>query len=297
MGFFKKNPVLSKLIFSGILIILILIMQPLQILHLGEKIAVLFPKGLIAYEERNLIFIVQALMLLVVIPVYVMTFIFSWIYRADKKNGKYDPNFTDNFFAECLWWGIPLVMVGIVSILTWIYTYQLDPFAPIKTSSNKEKTIQVVALQWKWLFIYPEEKIATLNFLQIPKDTPIRFELTADAPMNSFWIPQLGGQIYAMPGMKTLLHLIANDTGDFRGSSANISGEGFSGMHFIAKASTQEEYDAFVAKAKESSGTLDQKRYEELAKPSQNNPKEVFKLGHETLFEQIVNQYMHNMRT
>jgi cytochrome o ubiquinol oxidase subunit 2 len=151
----------------------------------------------------------------------------------------------------------------------------------------------VVALQWKWLFIYPEEKIASLNFLQIPKDIPIHFEITADAPMNSFWIPHLAGQIYAMPKMKTELNLIANDVGDFRGSSANISGEGFADMHFITRASSEEDYHKWVKEAKQSSHELSLEEYKKLAAPSTKNSPEIFLLKEEGLFEQIVMKYMH----
>lgn len=286
----KMNQALfSMLIFSGLMLIAILIMQPLQILHFGEKIAVLFPKGLIAYEERNLLFIVQGLMLIVILPVYILTFIFSWIYRADNPNGKYDPDLVDHVGLECLWWGIPFIMVLIISALTWVKTHELDPYKPIE-SKNREMTIQVVALQWKWLFIYPEEKIASLNFLQIPKETPIRFEISADAPMNSFWIPHLGGQIYAMPGMSTLLHLVADETGDFRGSSANISGKGFSKMHFVTRASTKDDYDTFVQNAKKSNKFLDKKEYERIRKPSEDNPVELFNLKDDHLFESIMHE-------
>jgi cytochrome o ubiquinol oxidase subunit 2 len=287
-----KKPVLYMLLFTGLILLVILIMQPLQILHFQEKIAVLFPKGIIALEERNLLFIIQALMLLVIIPVYTLTFIFSWIYRADNPKGKYDPDLVDNRIAEYIWWGIPCVMVLIVAILTGIKTHQLDPFKSIE-SKNKEMTIQVVALQWKWLFIYPDEEIASVNFVQFPKDTPIRFEITADAPMNSFWIPHLGGQIYAMPKMKTILNLIANESGDFRGSSANISGEGFAGMTFITRASSEEDYHQWVKSAKQASKTLSLKDYNQLAAPSQNNPIEIFQLKDTSLFDQIVNKYMH----
>ncbi len=280
------------LLFTGIILFIILLMQPLQILHFREKIAVLFPQGIIGLKERNLLFIIQALMLLVIIPVYILTFIFSWKYRADNPKAKYDPDLVDNRLAEYIWWGIPIVMTLIVSVLTWVKTHELDPFKPIP-SNNKEMTIQVVALQWKWLFIYPEEKIATVNFVQFPKDTPIRFVLTADAPMNSFWIPHLGGQIYAMPKMKTELHLIADAVGDFRGSSANLSGEGFAGMTFITRASTDEDYHRWVESAKQSSKALDLKEYDKLAAPSQNNPVEIFQLKDETLFEEIINKYMH----
>ncbi len=291
---YKKKPLFSLLAFSGLLILVILIMQPLQILHYGEKIAVLFPKGLIGKEERTLLLIVQGLMLLVVIPVYILTFIFSWIYRADNPKGKYDPDLVDNTLAECIWWGLPFVMVVIVSVITWVKTHELDPYKSLE-SKNREMTIQVVALQWRWLFIYPEEKIATVNFIQFPKETPIRFEISADAPMNSFWIPSLGGQIYAMPGMTTILNLIADEPGDFRGSSANISGEGFSRMTFTAKSSTKDEYDAWIATAKKSANLLDLDKYKKMALPNLDNSVEIFQLKDNTLFESIVNKYMQPM--
>lgn len=287
-----KKPVLYMLLFTGLLLLIILIMQPLQILHFRDKIAVLFPKGIIALEERNLLFIIQALMLLVIIPVYTLTFIFSWIYRADNPKGNYDPDLVDNVIAEYIWWGIPCIMVLIVAILTGVKTHQLDPFKSVE-SKNKEMTIQVVALQWKWLFIYPDEEIASVNFVQFPKDTPIRFEITADAPMNSFWIPHLGGQIYAMPKMKTILNLIGNEVGDFRGSSANISGKGFAGMTFITRVSSEEDYQQWVKSAKQTSNTLDLKNYNQLASPSENNPVELFQLKDRSLFDQIINKYMH----
>lgn len=287
-----KKPVFYMLLFTGLILLIILIMQPLQILHFREKIAVLFPKGIIALEERNLLFIIQILMLFVIIPVYILTFIFSWIYRADNPKGKYDPDLVDNRIAEYIWWGIPCVMVLIVAVLTGVKTHQLDPFKSIE-SKNKEMTIQVVALQWKWLFIYPEEEIASVNFVQFPIDTPIRFEITADAPMNSFWIPHLGGQIYAMPKMKTILNLIANEVGDFRGSSANISGKGFAGMTFITRVSSEEDYHQWVKSAKQASNTLNLKDYNQLASPSQNNPVEIFQLKDQSLFDQIVNKHKH----
>ncbi len=287
-----KKPVFFLLIFTGIILFIFLIMQPLSVLHFRNSIAILFPKGTIALEERNLLLILQALMLLVILPVYALTFIFSWRYRAHNKKGTYDPDLVDNKLAEVIWWGLPLVMTAIVCVLTVVKTYELDPYKPIE-SKNKPLTIQVVALQWKWLFIYPEEKIATINFMQIPKDTPIHFEITADAPMNSFWIPHLGGQIYAMPSMKTELNLIATDTGDFRGSSANISGEGFAGMHFITRASTEEEYKKWVETAQKTAQSLDFKRYKQLAAPSQNNRVETFQLTDDKLFYQIIEQFMH----
>lgn len=280
------------LLISAFILCIFLIMQPLTILKFHEDIAVLFPKGIIALKERNLLFIIQAIMLLVIIPVYILTFVFSWKYRANNRKAKYDPDLVDNRLAEYIWWGLPLFFTLIIGILTWFKTYELDPYRPI-ASNKKPMTIQVVALQWKWLFIYPEEKIASVNFLQFPKETPIHFEITADAPMNSFWIPHLGGQIYAMPAMKTELNLIANEAGDFRGSSANISGEGFSGMHFITRASSEEDYHQWLDAAQQSSNMLSFEEYNKLAAPSKNNPVEIYQLKDEKLFSQIIMKYMH----
>lgn len=292
----KINPLFFMLVLSALIIFFVLIMQPISILSFHKEIAILFPKGIIALEERNLLFIIQALMLLVIIPVYILTFIFSWKYRAGNKKSTYDPDLVDNRIAEFIWWGIPLVMTLIIAVLTWYKTHELDPYKPIE-SPNKPKTIQVVALQWKWLFIYPEEKIATVNYLQIPTQTPIHFEITADAPMNSFWIPHLGGQIYAMPNMKTELHLIADEPGEFRGSSANLSGEGFSGMHFITLAASEKEYQKWIESAKKSSKSLDFNEYDKLAAPSQDNPQEIYQLKDEKLFDQIVMKFMHPKKT
>lgn len=231
-------------------------------------------------------------MLLVVIPVYILTFLFSWIYRAHNTKAKYTPEWEDHPIAEVIWWGVPCILVIIIGVLTWVRTYDLDPFKPL-VSDKKPMTIQAVALQWKWLFIYPNEKVASVNYVQFPKQTPIHFEITADAPMNSFWIPALGGQIYAMPKMKTQLHLIADEVGNFRGSSANISGEGFAGMHFIATASTDEDFQEWVKEAKASSNVLGFEEYFKLAKPSKNVPPTIYQLKEDNLFDHIIMKFMH----
>lgn len=197
-----------------------------------------------------------------------------------------------NKLAEFFWWGIPLLFTAIIAVITWQQTHALDPYKPIE-SDKKPLKIQVVALQWKWLFIYPEENIASLNFFQIPVGTPIHFEITADAPMNSFWIPHLGGQIYAMPAMRTQLHLIANNPGDFRGSSANISGVGFADMHFITRASSEVDFQQWVEFAKNSSKTLGLEEYNQMVAPSRANPPETFQLGEKGLFNHIIMKYMH----
>ncbi len=253
--------------------------------------AVLDPKGIIALKEQDLMFIATLLMLIVVIPVLIMTFAICWRFRASNKEAEYSPDWNHDTLAEIIWWGFPCLIVLILSVVTWKSSHELDPFKPFH-STVKPVKIQVVALQWKWLFIYPEHKIASLNFLQFPENTPLNFEITADAPMNSFWIPQLGGQIYAMPGMTTKLHLLALEPGDFRGSSANLSGTGFAGMNFIATAGSEEQFDTWIKSANQSTKVLNEDEYLQLSKPSEYDPVQLFTLEDEGLFDQIVMKYL-----
>lgn len=259
------------------------------LLH-GNTIAILSPKGSIASQERSLIILATVLMLVVVIPVFALTFWIAWKYRASNTKATYTPEWDHNRTIELVWWGIPFVLIGILSVVTWVASHKLDPFRPI-ASTKEPLTIQVVALDWKWLFIYPEQDIATVNFVQFPVDRPVNFEITSDAPMNSFWIPQLGGQIYAMSGMSTELHLMADKTGDYNGSSANISGKGFAGMTFIARASTDTAFAQWVQSAKQSPNTLSQSTYDELAKPSENNPVAYYSSEEPGLYNAILSKY------
>lgn len=286
-----EKPLFYMLWITGIVLAIVLLMQPISIYLFRQDIALLFPKGPIGFEERNLLLIIQALMLIIIIPVFIFTFIFSWRYRADNKHATYDPDLVDNKIAELVWWGLPLVLVIIIGTLTWYKTHELDPYKPLQ-SEKKPLTIEVVALQWKWLFIYPEEKIATVNLLHIPDHTPIHFKITADAPMNSFWIPSLGGQIYAMPGMQTELNLLSYAKGTFRGLSANISGEGFAGMHFPVVSTSEEEFNTWIQKVKTTSNGLNWESYKEIALPSQNAPAELYHLQDEGLFSKILMKYM-----
>lgn len=287
----KTKPVFYMLLFSGALLLIFLLLQPVELYLFQHEIPVIFPHGIIAIQERNLLLFIQALMLLVIIPVFILTFIFSWHYRADNKKATYDPDLVDHKIAEIIWWGLPLIIVIIIGTVTYYKTHALDPYRAI-ASDKKPLVIEAVALQWKWLFIYPEEKIATINYVEIPLDRPVRFLITADAPMNSLWIPALGGQIYAMPGMQTELNLIADRLGEFRGSSANISGEGFASMWFMTKASEEKVFDEWVRQVQSSSDTLNFKRYEELAAPTQHEPVKLFRLEDQTLFHQIIMKYM-----
>ena len=194
----------------AILVFLALSILAASIVYISNhNIAVLEPKGMIGQKESDLIITASLLMLIVVIPVLIITWAFAWKYRKGNSGSHHAPDWEHNYIAECCWWGVPVVIIIILAVITWKSTHELNPFTPIR-NDKKPVVIQVVALQWKWLFIYPEEKIATINFIQFPEKTPIDFEITADAPMNSFWIPQLGGQIYAMPAMRSKLHLIAD---------------------------------------------------------------------------------------
>lgn len=253
--------------------------------------AVLNPKGSVAEQQRSLMLVATLLMLIVVIPVFFMAFFFTWKYRESNTKATYEPEWDSSKIAESVWWGFPLAIILILSIITWTSTHALDPFKPLNSNTSPLR-VQVVALQWKWLFIYPEQNIATVNYLQIPTDRPINFEITADAPMNSFWIPQLGGQIYAMAGMSTQLHLIADESGSYRGSSANLSGKGFSGMHFIAEAVTNERFNTWIEDTQLASTELNHSLYAELAKPSENEPPQLYTATDDSLYSSVMDRYV-----
>lgn len=255
------------------------------------QIDMLDPKGIIALKQYKLLVFTTLLGLLVVIPVFIIAIVIATRYREGNTKATYTPNVSTNRLAEAIWWGIPIFLIGILSVVTWISTHDLDPHKPL-ASSVKPVTVQVVALDWKWLFIYPEQHIASVNLVQFPINTPVNFKITADAPMNSFWIPQLGGQIYAMAGMTTQLHLNATEPGDYRGVSANISGEGFADMHFTARATSQAEFDAWVATAKQTQTELTSASYAELAKQSKNVPVTVYANTETDLYDTIVMKYM-----
>jgi len=256
----------------------------------AHDIIVLNPKGMIAEHQRDIFYSSLGLMMIVVIPVFFMALFFAWKYRESNEKSEYKPEFSHSKTAEVFWWGVPFVIIVFLAIMTWTTSHSLNPFKPI-ASKEKPIEIQAVALEWKWLFLYPEQGIATVNFVQFPVGKPVSFEITAEAPMNSFWIPQLGGQIYAMPSMRSRLHLMAGEAGDYWGRSANFSGKGFAGMTFTAKASSQEEFDSWVSKVKGSKKELSWNMYKELVKPSSYDPPEYFSSMTDNLFERILMQY------
>jgi len=254
------------------------------------NIPVLEPKGPVGLQERNLILFALGLSLVVVIPVFSMLFLIAWKYRETNTKAKYSPDFDHSVIAESIWWLIPAVLIGILSVVAWNSSHTLDPYRPLQ-SKNPQMTIQVVALDWKWLFIYPEQNIATVNMVQFPKNTPVDFEITSDSVMNSFWIPQLGGQIYSMPGMSTQLHLMASQYGSFNGLSANISGAGFAGMEFTAKSTSDQSFNSWTHKVQDSQHKLTMTAYNTLLKPSEYNQVAYYSSPQTNLYDTIIDKY------
>lgn len=257
----------------------------------GCDMALMNPKGQIGMEQRSLIITAIVLMLIVVIPAIFMTFLFAWKYRESNKNAKYTPNWAHSNKIEMVVWGIPCVIILVLGTLTWKSTQALDPRQPIQ-SEAQTITIEAVSMDWKWLFIYPDLGIATVNELSFPDNVPVKFKITSDTVMNSFFIPRLGSQIYAMAGMQNIVHLIANEKGVYPGMSANYSGKGFSGMKFNAIVTSQEDFDKWVEKVKQSPNQLQWAGYEQLSQPSENNAVEYFSNVKPDLYLDIINKYM-----
>jgi len=261
------------------------------------KALVAHPKGVIAHGELNLITTNILLMLIVVVPTFILLFVIAWKYRAKNSKAKYDPEHSYGILGQLMLWAIPAVIIAVMIGVTWKATHKLDPYRPLESEVEPLK-IQVVALDWKWLFIYPEQGIASVNFIQFPERTPIHFILSADGtPMNSFWLPQLSGQIYCMTGMVTPLHIMADESGEYTGRAAEINGPGFADMTFVAKSTSQSDFDDWVEQVKQSPLQLTDPTYSELAERSQNNPIALYSYVEEDLFSKIVIKNMHPTTT
>ncbi|WP_082038278.1 ubiquinol oxidase subunit II [Vibrio jasicida] len=262
----------------------------------GCNSALLDPKGSIGVQEKELIITALLLMLIVVIPVILMTIYFAYRYRESNTDEEYAPDWSHSTKIEVVVWTIPIIIIAILATITWRSTHELEPSKPI-ASDVKPITIEVVSLDWKWLFIYPEENIATVNYVAFPKDVPVQFKLTSDNIMNAFFIPRLGTQIYAMPGMVTKLNLIANHTGDYKGFASNYSGKGFSQMKFTAAA--MEDRTAFlnwVQQVKASPDRIeDWEQFLALASPTVAEPVKMFSSIPPFLFTDVVTQHPGSM--
>ena len=256
-----------------------------------SRMVLLNPKGPIGETERFVILLAFALMLLVVIPVIIMAFWFPWKYRAGNSTANYAPKWCDSGKIELVVWLVPAAIVTCLSILIWYTTHHLDPYKPL-VSTSKPVTVQAVSLDWQWLFIYPDENIAVVNQLVFPAHVPLNLKLTSDTVMTSFFIPQLGSQIYAMAGMQTQLHLLADEPGIYAGQNQQFSGEGYAGMNFKAVAATNEQYAAWLAESRKTRQKLDLARYEQLAQPTTGGSVSSFSSVEPGLFDSIINKYM-----
>jgi len=291
---FRRLP-LARIVAIGSTVFILLVVAGLIWYAHGHSIPVLQPKGEIGDKERQLIFFALGLSVIVVVPVFIMLFSFAWRFRASNTKAKYLPNWDSSRLFESLWWAIPSVLILVLSVVTWQSSHQLDPYQPIQSNARPLK-VQVVALQWKWLFIYPDQGVATVNYMPIPTNQPVDLTITSDAPMNAFWVPQLGGQVYAMAGMSTKLHLIANHDGVYEGRSSNISGKGFSDMTFTANALPQASFDHWVAQTKNHHLDLSSQTYAALAKPATSKPL-TYGTVQANLYDTIIEKYMGNMST
>jgi cytochrome o ubiquinol oxidase subunit II len=260
-----------KLHHAVVAALLLLFTALIGVLAYMGGVPLLFPAGAVGVAERNLMVTTVFLMLIVVVPVYILIVLIASRYRAKNAEATYTPDWEHSKMEELIWWAIPLEIVLVLGALTWSATHELHPENNL-VAAEPEVVVQVVALPWKWLFIYPEEGVASTNELVLPAGRPVEFQITADAPMNSFWIPALGGQIYAMSGMVTKLHLIADEEGTYWGRSANYSGEGFADMTFPVRAMGEEDYQIWLGQVRASSRALDEDEYIALATPGPAGP-------------------------
>ena len=264
----------------------------------GCNMVVMNPMGDVALQQRNLVIFATALMLLIVIPVIALVGIFAWRYRASNTAARYEPDWDHSTQLELVIWAAPLLIVTCLGAVTWTGTHLLDPYRPIErlakgrplAPGTKPLEVQVVALDWKWLFIYPEYGIATVNELAAPVDRPIRFRLTSSSVMNAFYVPTLAGMIYAMPSMETKLHAVINAPGNYAGFSSNYSGAGFSGMRFRFHGMDNAAFAAWIARNKAAPATLSRSTYLAIEKPTENVPVMRFAAVAPGLFDAVVNQ-------
>ncbi|WP_313299804.1 ubiquinol oxidase subunit II [Diaphorobacter sp.] len=263
-----------------------------------SKAVVLNPAGDIAAQQGQLVITATLLMLIIIVPVIFLTLLFAWKYRQSNTEAQYDPEWHHSTGLELVIWTVPLLIIIALGALTWIGTHKLDPYRPLDRISAtkaldpnvKPLEIQVVSMDWKWLFFYPEQGIATVNEVAAPVDRPILFKLTSTHTMNAFYVPDLAGMIYTMPGMQTELNAVINQPGVFNGMSSHYSGAGFSGMHFKFHGLSDTDFDQWINKAKAEGKALDKDTYLALAKPSERNPVERFATVADGLYDKVLNR-------
>ena len=278
-----------------------LILLPLTGMLGACNAIVLHPAGDVAMQQRDELIISTLLMLLIIVPVMVLTVVVAWRYRESNAEATYAPDWDHSTSLELVIWSAPLLIIICLGALTWLGTHTLDPYRPVSRldasrpidAKGPPLEIDVVAMDWKWLFFYPQYGIATVNQLALPVDRPIDFHITSTSVMNSFYVPALAGQIYAMPGMETRLNAVLNHPGKFIGFSANYSGAGFSGMHFATLGTDAAGFDRWVQKVRGSGLALTDANYLKLEQPSENVAPMAFSGFSQKLFARVLNMCEH----
>ena len=273
-----------------------LLLIPLLLLG-GCNLVLLDPSGDVARQQSDIMIITTIIIALIIVPVLIAIAVVAWRYRASNKNAKYEPHWDHSPQLELWVWSGPLLIIIAVGAVSWLGTHQTDPYraldriAPGKPvpSDVKPLEVDVISLRWKWLFLYPQYGIATVNELAAPVDRPIQFKLTGDTMMDSFFVPALVGQVYTMPGMQTILHGVINKPGEYRGFSANYSGAGFTDMRFKFHGLTTQDFDAWVGKVRAAGGDLDLAGYDTLRKPTRNAPVQYFAKFDADLYQRVLN--------
>lgn len=266
----------------------------------GCNTVVMHPAGYVGQQESHLITVSTLLMLIIIVPVMILICVFAWRYRKSNPatEADYAPHWNHSTRLELIIWGLPLLIIIVLGLITWVSTHKLDPYRPLSNISanqpippgTKPLEVDVVAMDWKWLFIYPQQGVATVNELVTPVNVPVHFRITASSFMNSFFIPALAGQIYAMPGMDTILNAVLNKPGVYSGISANYSGAGFSYMNFKYYGVNNTDFGNWVQRLKTGGGALDRTSYLTLAKPTINDPVRHYGAVTPGLYEVILEQ-------
>lgn len=277
-----RRAALSLLLFSPLLLLSGCSLQQVPVLHTD---------GPIAATERDLLLGAAALMLIVVIPVFVMAAWFAWHYRASNTSARYMPDWGFSAKLEAVVWLVPTAIIAILGTAVWIYSARLDPYKTLALKGDPPLQVEAISLDWKWLFIFPKQHIATVNELVIPTDRPVSMKLTSDTVMNSFYIPGLVGQIYTMAGMRTRLNMLADAPGRFTGRNTQYSGAGFSDQHFAVRAVGPKNFAAWIAKVRHAPKTLGAAAYARLEKPSENVPVTLYSAVEPHLFKKVIAKY------
>jgi cytochrome o ubiquinol oxidase subunit 2 len=255
----------------------------------GCQPAVLDPQGFVGSSERTILIDSLAIMLAIVVPTITATLAFAWWFRASNSRARYLPHWSYSGSIELLVWGVPLLTIMLLGGVAWVSAHELDPAQPL-ASPVKPLEVQAISLDWKWLFIYPEQRVASVNELTVPAGTPIHFSLTSASVLNAFFIPQLGSMIYTMNGMATQLNLIADRPGDFTGLSSHFSGDGFAGMHFVVHAIPADRFAGWLAGVRASGPALDRTSYTALARQSANVAPSTYRDADPAIFPDLVRQ-------